>query len=54
MFSGPNSLLRLWLKLRRANFVTEKMLVARIAPQSGGSAGEDQRSLLARALVRMF
>jgi hypothetical protein len=27
MFSGPNSLLRLWLKLRRANFLTEKMLV---------------------------
>ena len=27
MFCGPNSLLRLWLKLRRANFVTEKMLV---------------------------
>ena len=27
MFSGPNSLLRLWLKLRTANFVTEKMLV---------------------------
>jgi hypothetical protein len=27
MFSGPNSLFRLWLKLRRANFVTENMLV---------------------------
>ena len=27
MFSGPNSLFRLWLKLLRANFVTEKMLV---------------------------
>ena len=28
MFSEPNSLFRLWLKLRRANFVTEKMLVS--------------------------
>ena len=27
MLSGPNSLFRLWLKLRRANFVTENMLV---------------------------
>jgi len=27
MFCGPNSLLRLWLKLRWANFVAEKMLV---------------------------
>lgn len=27
MFSGPNSLFRLWLKLRTANFVTENMLV---------------------------
>src|SRR5882762_5582950 len=27
MFSGPNSLLRLWLKLRTANFATEKTLV---------------------------
>ena len=27
MFSDPNSLFRLWLRLRRANFVTENRLV---------------------------